>query len=223
MSWLSFSITWFHSWFFCGVLVAHRINFLCCVFFGFVCVRSVSCWLCLWIVYSWLHLSFLCCVLFGLRSVSCAQCCPCLWIVLSGLPNLFSLIFVPQHYLITPRSISLYDKKNIDCGIQSNAILLYKCLSQSKLLCGLLCHLCFRGCGWLGVLINTTECHSMILLQVLKANMKLSPRELESLLVHQAGCVAQRRLARGLRLNHPETMALIASQVCTQNVILTTF
>ena len=140
-----------------------------------------------------------------------------------GLPILFSLIFVPQHYLITPRSISLYDKKNIDCGIQSNAILLYKCLSQSKLLCGLLCHLCFRGCGWLGVLINTTECHSMILLQVLKANMKLSPRELESLLVHQAGCVAQRRLARGLRLNHPETMALIASQVCTQNVILTTF
>lgn len=43
--------------------------------------------------------------------------------------------------------------------------------------------------------------------------MKLSPRELESLLVHQAGCVAQRRLARGLRLNHPETMALIASQI----------
>jgi hypothetical protein len=192
----------------------------------------------------------------------------------------FSLIFVPQHYIITPRSISLYDKKiltaadnqmqycyisvyrnlnffvvyyipvmllaplflddlasvlvlifsvphillgelissrvhvetisywlfiwqkNIDCGRQSNAILLYKCLSQSKLLCGLLCHLCFRGCGWLGVLINTTECHSMILLQVLKANMKLSPRELESLLVHQAGCVAQRRTRATLSIGH---------------------
>lgn len=43
--------------------------------------------------------------------------------------------------------------------------------------------------------------------------MKLSPRELESLLVHHAGCLAQRRLARGLRLNHPETIALIASQI----------
>ncbi|VDI60475.1 urease [Mytilus galloprovincialis] len=43
--------------------------------------------------------------------------------------------------------------------------------------------------------------------------MKLAPRELESLLVHQAGCVAQRRLARGLRLNHPETIAIIASQI----------
>ncbi|KAK7093738.1 urease subunit alpha-like [Littorina saxatilis] len=41
--------------------------------------------------------------------------------------------------------------------------------------------------------------------------MHLSPRELESLLVHQAGCLAQKRLARGLRLNHPETVALIAS------------
>ncbi|KAL5015015.1 hypothetical protein ScPMuIL_009285 [Solemya velum] len=43
--------------------------------------------------------------------------------------------------------------------------------------------------------------------------MRLSPRELESLLVHQAGNVAQKRLARGLRLNHPEAVALIASQI----------
>ncbi|XP_071481108.1 urease subunit alpha-like [Diadema antillarum] len=42
--------------------------------------------------------------------------------------------------------------------------------------------------------------------------MRLSPREQESLLVHQAGCLAQRRLARGLRLNHPEAVALIAAQ-----------
>nr|KAG5707413.1 hypothetical protein BaRGS_005380 [Batillaria attramentaria] len=41
--------------------------------------------------------------------------------------------------------------------------------------------------------------------------MKLSPREIESLLVHQAGSVAQKRLARGVKLNHPETVALIAS------------
>ncbi|XP_013787781.1 urease-like, partial [Limulus polyphemus] len=43
--------------------------------------------------------------------------------------------------------------------------------------------------------------------------MRLSPRELEGLLVHQAGFLAQKRLARGLRLNHPEAVALIASQV----------
>ncbi|XP_060078196.1 urease subunit alpha-like [Ylistrum balloti] len=43
--------------------------------------------------------------------------------------------------------------------------------------------------------------------------MKLSPRERESLLVFQVGSLAQRRLARGVRLNHPEAVALIASQV----------
>ncbi|ESO91379.1 hypothetical protein LOTGIDRAFT_105464 [Lottia gigantea] len=43
--------------------------------------------------------------------------------------------------------------------------------------------------------------------------MKLSPREQEGLLVYQAGSVAQRRLARGVRLNHPETVALIALQL----------
>ena len=53
--------------------------------------------------------------------------------------------------------------------------------------------------------------------------MKLAPRELESLLVHQAGCVAQRRLARGLRLNHPETIAIIASQVCKKTNVLIKF
>ena len=41
--------------------------------------------------------------------------------------------------------------------------------------------------------------------------MHLSPRDLDKLILHQAGCVAQKRLARGLRLNYPETVALIAS------------
>ncbi|XP_025082635.1 uncharacterized protein LOC112557159 [Pomacea canaliculata] len=41
--------------------------------------------------------------------------------------------------------------------------------------------------------------------------MRLSPREHEGLLVQQAGSVAQRRLARGVRLNYPESVALIAS------------
>jgi urease subunit gamma/beta len=43
--------------------------------------------------------------------------------------------------------------------------------------------------------------------------MHLSPRELDKLTLHQAGCLAQKRLARGLRLNHPESVALIATVI----------
>lgn len=43
--------------------------------------------------------------------------------------------------------------------------------------------------------------------------MHLSPREIDKLLLHQAGVLAQKRLARGLRLNHPESVALIATQL----------
>jgi urease subunit gamma/beta len=43
--------------------------------------------------------------------------------------------------------------------------------------------------------------------------MHLTPRELDKLTLHQAGFLAQKRLARGLRLNHPETVALIAAQL----------
>jgi urease subunit gamma/beta len=43
--------------------------------------------------------------------------------------------------------------------------------------------------------------------------MHLSPREIDKLLLHNAGVVAQKRLARGLRLNHPESVALIAAQL----------
>jgi len=43
--------------------------------------------------------------------------------------------------------------------------------------------------------------------------MHLSPRELDKLTLHQAGFLAQKRLARGLRLNHPEAVALIASVI----------
>src|SRR6266496_3221891 len=43
--------------------------------------------------------------------------------------------------------------------------------------------------------------------------MHLSPREIDKLLLHNAGFLAQKRLARGLRLNHPEAMALIATQL----------
>ncbi|XP_061991902.1 urease [Rosa rugosa] len=43
--------------------------------------------------------------------------------------------------------------------------------------------------------------------------MKLVPRELDKLGLHNAGFLAQKRLARGLRLNHPEAVALIATQI----------
>jgi urease subunit gamma/beta len=43
--------------------------------------------------------------------------------------------------------------------------------------------------------------------------MHLSPREIDKLLLHQAGVLAQKRLARGIRLNHPEAVALIATQL----------
>src|SRR5271154_4164475 len=43
--------------------------------------------------------------------------------------------------------------------------------------------------------------------------MHLSPRELDKLLLHNAGFLAQKRLARGLRPNYPEAVALIAAQL----------
>ncbi len=43
--------------------------------------------------------------------------------------------------------------------------------------------------------------------------MHLGPREIDKLLLHQAGVLAQKRLARGLRLNHPEAVALVATQL----------
>jgi urease subunit gamma/beta len=43
--------------------------------------------------------------------------------------------------------------------------------------------------------------------------MHLSPRDLDKLVLHGAGFLAQKRLARGLRLNYPEAMALLAAQL----------
>jgi urease subunit gamma/beta len=43
--------------------------------------------------------------------------------------------------------------------------------------------------------------------------MHLTPHELDKLTLHQAGVLAQKRLARGVRLNHPEAVALIAAQI----------
>jgi len=43
--------------------------------------------------------------------------------------------------------------------------------------------------------------------------MHLSPRDIDKLLLHGAGFLAQKRLARGLRLGYPETVALLATQL----------
>ncbi len=43
--------------------------------------------------------------------------------------------------------------------------------------------------------------------------MNLTPREKDKLLIAMAAMVARRRLERGVRLNHPEAVALISEYV----------
>ena len=43
--------------------------------------------------------------------------------------------------------------------------------------------------------------------------MHLSPRDIDKVLLHNVGVIAQKRLARGVKLNYPEAVALIATQI----------
>ena len=43
--------------------------------------------------------------------------------------------------------------------------------------------------------------------------MELAPREKDKLLIFTAGLVAERRLARGLRLNYPEAVAYLSAAI----------
>ena len=43
--------------------------------------------------------------------------------------------------------------------------------------------------------------------------MELSPREKDKLLIFTAALLAERRLARGVKLNYPEAVALISAEV----------
>ena len=43
--------------------------------------------------------------------------------------------------------------------------------------------------------------------------MELTPREKDKLLIFTAGLLAERRLARGLKLNYPEAVALITCAI----------
>jgi len=43
--------------------------------------------------------------------------------------------------------------------------------------------------------------------------MELTPREIDKLLIFTAALLAERRLARGLKLNYPEAAALISAAI----------
>ena len=43
--------------------------------------------------------------------------------------------------------------------------------------------------------------------------MHLTPREIDKLLIFSAGELARKRRARGVKLNHPEAVALITSEI----------
>ena len=43
--------------------------------------------------------------------------------------------------------------------------------------------------------------------------MHLTPREVDKLLIFSAGELARKRRARGLKLNHPESVALITAEI----------
>ena len=44
-------------------------------------------------------------------------------------------------------------------------------------------------------------------------NMDLSPRDKDKLLIFTAALLAERRLARGVKLNYPESIALISAAI----------
>ncbi|ABG58532.1 urease subunit gamma [Cytophaga hutchinsonii] len=43
--------------------------------------------------------------------------------------------------------------------------------------------------------------------------MRLAPKDIEKLMLHNAGVLAQKRYARGILLNYPETIALLSAQL----------
>lgn len=46
--------------------------------------------------------------------------------------------------------------------------------------------------------------------------MKLTPKEIEKLMLHQAGELAAKRLKKGIKLNYPECIAYISSEIMEQ-------
>jgi urease subunit gamma len=56
---------------------------------------------------------------------------------------------------------------------------------------------------------NTLKCAQLLTL----APMQLTPQEKDKLLIFTAALVAERRKARGLKLNHPESIAYITAAI----------
>ena len=52
--------------------------------------------------------------------------------------------------------------------------------------------------------------------------MHLTPRDIEKLMLHNAGCLAQKRYARGIALNYVETVALLSACVLPRTPSLST-
>ena len=59
--------------------------------------------------------------------------------------------------------------------------------------------------------LQVTEGHTQTL--TLRTNMELTPREKDKLLIFTAALLAERRKARGLKLNYPEAVAFISAAV----------
>lgn len=59
--------------------------------------------------------------------------------------------------------------------------------------------------------LRTTEAFTETF--TLRTNMELTPREKDKLLIFTAGLLAERRKARGLKLNYPEAVAFISAAV----------
>jgi urease subunit gamma len=55
--------------------------------------------------------------------------------------------------------------------------------------------------------------HTAHLEHLRRTHMNLTPREKDKLLIFTAAMLAERRMARGLKLNHPEAVALISAAI----------
>jgi len=67
------------------------------------------------------------------------------------------------------------------------------------------------GCGYIRV--DSPGLYFAGLLGHNQGAVHLTPREIDKLLIFSAGELARKRLARGVKLNHPEAVALITSEI----------
>ncbi len=68
-----------------------------------------------------------------------------------------------------------------------------------------------RGAAFAGKPRSYRGCSDFLICRLWIFTMDLTPREKDKLLIFTAGLVAERRLARGVKLNYPEAMAYISA------------